>query len=239
MVTILDQVRTIWKNGTEHSALRYNESREEAAMSAQRKPLYTPDKYLELERESEYKSEYIAGEVFAMAGANYEHNLIASNITGELRSQLRGTPCRTLGSDLRIQAGLSGPYFYPDAIVFCGDPQFRSDGRRDTLTNPSVILEVLSPSTEAYDRGEKFAYYRRLESLQEYILVSQTRPRIEHFTRQGDLWILQEFDGLAEAVKILSADCSLALAEVYDGVTFLEEETPGNPPPERSVHLER
>ncbi len=192
-------------------------------MSAQRKPFYTPDEYLEFEREAEYKSEYIAGEVFAISGASYTHNIITSNINGEMRSQLRGGSCRAVGSDLRIQTGAAGPYFYPDAVVICGEPQFRSDRRQDTLLNPSVLIEVLSPSTEACDRGEKFAYYRRLESLQEYMLVSQTRPRIEHFTRQGDLWIMEEFSGLSAVVPLASADCSLPLAEVYEGVMFAEE----------------
>ena len=188
-------------------------------MSAQRKPLYTPDEYLQFERDAEYKSEYIAGHVFAMSGASYTHNRITLNIGGELRTRLRGGSCHPATGDLRVQVSAMGPYFYPDALVICGDPVFR-DRREDTVFNPVVLIEVLSPSTEAYDRGEKFAYYRRIDSLQEYLLVSQTRPRIERFTRQGDLWIMQEFSGVSAIVSIPSANCSLPLAEVYEGVTF-------------------
>lgn len=189
-------------------------------MSAQRKPYYTPDEYLALEHDAEYKSEYISGEIFAMAGASYEHNTLVTNVLINLGPQLRGGSCQPAGSDLRIQTGMSGPYFYPDAVIICGDPQFRSDGRRDTLLNPTVLIEVLSPSTEAYDRGEKFAHYRRIESLQEYLLVSQTQPRIERYTRQGNLWILEEFSGVSAVVPILSANCSLPLTEVYEDITF-------------------
>jgi Uma2 family endonuclease len=199
-------------------------TKEQAAMSAQRKPRYTPDEYLELERHADYKSEYIAGEIFAMAGASFTHNRITLNIGGELRALLRGSSCSPVTSDMRVQVSATGPYFYPDALIICGDPIFR-DGREDTVFNPVVLIEVLSPSTEAYDRGEKFAYYRRIESVQEYILVSQTRPRLERFTRQGDLWILEEFNGTSASVALASADCSLPLAEVYDGITFPDEVT--------------
>lgn len=191
-------------------------------MYAQRKPLYTPDEYLEIEREAEHKSEYIAGEIFAMAGATYTHNRITLNIGGELRTRLRGSSCNPAIGDLRVQVSATGPYFYPDALIICGDPIFR-DGREDAVFNPIVLIEVLSPSTEAYDRGEKFACYRRIESLQEYLLVSQSRPLVEHYTRQGDLWILQEFSGISAITPLISADCSLPLAEIYEGITFPAE----------------
>ncbi|MES2461150.1 MAG: Uma2 family endonuclease [Armatimonadota bacterium] len=193
-------------------------------MAAQRKPLFSPEEYLDRERYAENKSEYIAGEILAMAGASLTHNRITLNLGGELRARLRGSSSSPFTSDLRVQVSAAGPYFFPDALIICSDPVFR-DGREDTVLNPVVLIEVLSPSTEAYDRGEKFAYYRRMESLQEYVLVSQTRPRVERFTRQGDLWVLEEFNGTdpSTVLPLVSVDCLLPLAEVYAGVTFPDE----------------
>src|SRR5436305_1067989 len=131
-------------------------------MSSLAKQHYTADQYLALEREAEYKSEYINGEIYAMSGASREHNLIAVNLVRELSSQMRGRPCEVYGSDMRVKVAPTGMYTYPDVSVACNEPHF-DDRQLDTLTNPTVIIEVLSPSTEAYDRGVKFLHYRKLE----------------------------------------------------------------------------
>jgi Uma2 family endonuclease len=145
----------------------------------------TEAEYLEIERTAEWKSEFFNGEMFAMAGATPEHVLIAGNVAAELRLQLRGRPCRVYPVDLRVKVSDTGLYTYPDVVVVCGEPRF-DELRGDTLLNPTLIVEVLSSSTEAYDRGDKFAHYRRLDSLQEYVLVAQDRCRIERFLRQKE-----------------------------------------------------
>ena len=180
---------------------------------------YTPEAYLALERKADYKSEYVNGQIFAMAVANRRHNLIASNFCREVSLQLRGRPCETYISDMRVKVSNTGLYTYPDVVVACGDFRFE-DMNNDTLINPIVIVEVLSPSTEAYDRGEKFAHYRRLASLQEYLLVSQNQVRIEHYVRQGTQWALSEASALDEGVHLAAIHCDIALQEVYDKVSF-------------------
>jgi len=180
---------------------------------------YSPADYLALERSAESKSEYIDGVIVAMAGASHEHSLIAANLIGELRTALRRQPCEVHGSDLRVSVLTGALYTYPDVTVVCGEPTFE-DAAADTLTNPTVIVEVLSPTTEAYDRGEKFARYRRLPSLRTYILVSQDRPRVEWYTRGESGWLLHEAIGLDGAVELAALDCMLALAEIYAKVPF-------------------
>jgi Uma2 family endonuclease len=184
-------------------------------MATVQKPFYTPEQYLERERAAEFRSEYISGEVFAMAGASREHNLISLNIGRRLSEQ----PCEAYVSYMRVQFNVTGPYFYPDVVVVCEEPRF-SDGHGDSLLNPTVIIEVLSPSTEAYDRGEKFIHYRRMASLQEYVLVAQNTPRIERFVRQGDFWILAESSGLEASLTLETIGCALELSSVYRKVTF-------------------
>src|SRR6266404_1708800 len=154
-------------------------------MSSVPKTFLTPEQYLEIERKAEFKSEYFQGEMFAMAGAREAHNLIALNLAAALHPQLRARPCRAYISDMRVRVSATGLYTYPDILVVCGEPQFL-DERRDTLLNPNLIVEVLSPSTEAYDRGRKFEHYRSVESLSEYLLVSSERIIAELFTRQPD-----------------------------------------------------
>jgi Uma2 family endonuclease len=184
---------------------------------------YTAEEYLALERSVlEGKSEFIDGQVFAMAGASRRHNLIVVNIASELRSQLKGRACEVYASDMRVKAAEARNYHYPDIGVVCGPPVFE-DGQEDTLLNPVVLIEVLSPSTEAYDRGGKFASYRRIFSVQEYLLVSQGQAMIEHYRRQGEAWILMECSGLEEAVKLESIGCQLALRDVYARVFEHEE----------------
>jgi Uma2 family endonuclease len=188
-------------------------------MSTAAVPRYTPEEYLARERAAEYKSEYVNGFIVAMTGASRPHNVVAVNIGGELRSQLKGRPCEVYLADMRVKVSATGTYRYPDVVVACGDIAFE-DAELDTLLNPVVIVEVLSPSTEATDRGEKFAHYRRLASLQEYLLVSQDTPRIEQYVRQADGWLLSEVSDLDASVRLTAIDCVLPLREVYDKVRF-------------------
>ncbi|MDQ2809137.1 MAG: Uma2 family endonuclease, partial [Chloroflexota bacterium] len=150
---------------------------------------YTPEEYLAYERQVEYKNEYIDGQIIAMSGASRAHALIAMNIAWVLVTQLRGQPCEVYGSDLRVKVRAHGMYTYPDVTVVCGEPQLE-DAHVDTLLNPTLIIEVLSPSTERYDRGAKFEYYRALPSLQEYLLIAQDQMLVEHFVRAGEDWRL-------------------------------------------------
>lgn len=194
-------------------------------MPAMPKPLLTPEEYLARERRAETKSEYLRGEVFAMAGASRAHNLITSNLVFTIGGQLRDRPCEVYTSDMRVKVSPTGLYTYPDVVVVCGEPQFE-DAQADTLLNPKVIVEVLSPSTADYDRGGKFTHYRRLTSLQEYLLVSQDRPLVEHYVRQSpDEWLLAERSSLQDHLDLPSIECRLPLAEIYLKVRFGEEDT--------------
>lgn len=192
-------------------------------MSSQAQKHYTPEEYLALERQAQCKSEYYAGEIFAMAGASRWHNLIVTNVLRELSLQLKGRPCTTYPSDMRVKVSPTGLYTYPDVTVVCGEAQFE-DNQQDTLLNPTLIVEVFSESTEAYDRGGKFAHYRKLTSLMEYVLITQTKPHIEHYLRQPDnRWLLSEADSLHDTIHLPSIDCRLVLAEVYDKVDIVGE----------------
>jgi Uma2 family endonuclease len=181
--------------------------------------LYTEEEYLALERAADHKSEYINGRIYAMAGATEPHNLAAGNTYGEFRNQFRGRPCRPYTNDMRVRVSETGLYTYPDVVAVCGEPEFL-DEKRDTLLNPTVLVEVLSPSTEAYDRGDKFAHYRRLRSVQEVLLVAQDRVLIEHYVRQGEKWLLTEYNSLGAVIPLESVGVSLRVAEVYDRVEF-------------------
>jgi Uma2 family endonuclease len=195
----------------------------EQRMSSQARERYTPEEYLALERQAQCKSEYYAGEIFAMVGASRWHNLIVANVIGELRSQLKGRPCTTYPSDMRVKVSPTGLYTYPDVTVVCGEALFE-DNQQDTLLNPTLIVEVLSASTEAYDRGGKFAHYRKLPSLMEYVLITQTKPHIEHYLCQQDnRWLLSEVDSVQDTLHLPAIDCYLALAEVYDKVDIVGE----------------
>ncbi len=192
--------------------------------AALRKPYLSPQEYLSLEREAEAKSEYFQGNIYALAGATPRHTAIVANLLYLLVGQFKGKPCMAHGSDLRVQVSPTGLYTYPDIVVICGNAEFE-DRHEDTLLNPNVIFEVLSKSTESYDRGDKFGQYRRLPSLSDYLLVSQTHPVIEHFMRQADdSWILREYRGLDSMVEIRSTSCSLPLVEVYDKLDWPEDE---------------
>jgi Uma2 family endonuclease len=194
--------------------------------SAAAKTRYTPAQYLALERKSPIKHEYYAGEMFAMAGGSREHNLIAGNLHAEVRAQLRDRPCEVYVSDMRVLVSPTGLYTYPDVVAVCGERQFE-DGEVDTLLNPNLIVEILSPSTEAYDRGEKFATYRRLESLREYVMVAQDQVRVERYTRQGDEWLLTELSRLEDTLRLESIGCAVTVRELYAKVEFAGEEGNG------------
>lgn len=184
---------------------------------------YTPEEYLALEREAEYRSEYLDGELIAMAGASRRHNLVGGNIFASLHSQLRGRPCEVYTNDMRIGVDPARHYAYPDVAVVCGEPEFLDDGLLDTLLNPTLLVEVLSPSTEDYDRGRKFARYRRaLGTLEDYLLVAQDAMLVEHYSRNGMRWVLTEYSAPDDVVDLPSIDCRLALADVYDRVVFQE-----------------
>jgi Uma2 family endonuclease len=187
-------------------------------MAAHAVPLLTLEQYLEIERVAENKSEFYNGRMYAMSGGTLRHSRIGNNLSYALTGVLKGRPCGVNSSDLRLRAGQI--HTYPDISIVCGEPKL-ADNYKDILLNPTVVVEVLSPSTEAYDRGFKFAQYRQVESLQEYALVSQTEPRIEIFRRQpsGD-WLLSEAVGMDKHCRFASVDCTIALADVYDKVTF-------------------
>lgn len=178
---------------------------------------FTAEEYLTLERSASCKSEFHDGQIYAMTGASREHNLVTINIARELSIQLKKRPCEAYVNDMRVKAAEARSYHYPDIVVVCGTPQFE-DAHVDTLLNPTVLIEVLLPSTEAYDRGGKFAHYRKIPTLREYLLVTQDQPSIERYLRQGGVWILTEAVGLKAKVPLESIDCILSLREVYDKV---------------------
>ncbi len=174
--------------------------------------------YLVRERAAEYKSDYVYGAVRAMSGGTVAHGAIASNVDVSLGSQLIDKPCRTLTSDVRVQADTDGLYVYPDLTIVCGEPQVLDD-KSDVLLNPTVIVEVLSPSTEAYDRGLKSIRYRSIPSLRDYLLICQDRPLIEHFSRRSDeIWTVETIEGLEGVVNLPSIGCALPLERVYHKV---------------------
>lgn len=189
-------------------------------MSQKIKSYVSPEEYLRLERQSEYKSEYVNGEIFAMSGASRKHNLVAGNIVAELNRQLRGKPCEVYPSDMRVKVTATGLYTYPDVVVVCGEPKFE-DEYVDTLLNPTLLVEVLSQSTERYDRIAKSSYYRTLDSLAEHLLIAQDEIRLEQYVKQANgQWLLYECSSLDEVVELPSISCSLALRDVYDKVSL-------------------
>lgn len=182
----------------------------------------TLDEYFRLEETSEIKHEYFHGAIYDMTGASYTHTTLVQNIAGQLYIQLRGKSCHAHTNDLRVKIETTMLYTYPDILVICGKPQF-ADDRNDTITNPTLIIEVLSPSTEGYDRGKKFQHYRTIATLQEYLLVAQDAVRVERYTRRAENeWLLQEFTALDQTVPLDTIGCALPLAAVYEDVTFEE-----------------
>ncbi|MBL8152649.1 MAG: Uma2 family endonuclease [Anaerolineae bacterium] len=182
----------------------------------------TPDEYLAFERGSDARHEYFNGETYAMVGTTLRHNSIQGGIYISLVEQTRGTACRVYSSDVRVKVSATGLYTYPDVSVVCGEAELE-DSHLDTLLNPSVLIEVLSPSTEAYDRGKKFEHYQRIDSLQEYLLVAQDKPRIEQYIRQKDNWLYLKADGLDAEITLPSIGCTLSLQAAYQLVTFDSE----------------
>ena len=186
----------------------------------------TPEEYIALERKAipdadTVRSEYVNGEIIAMSGASFAHNLITMNISVSLHAHLGSSECVVLANEMRVSSPLTSSYFYPDVVVVWGEPRFEDDVF-DILLNPTVIIEVLSPSTEAYDRGDKFAHYRQLHSLQEYILVSQDKVHVEHYVRQTAQWVLTDFQKLEQHLPLTSIQCELPLQEIYENVPFPE-----------------
>ena len=188
--------------------------------TATAKILYTPEEYLIKEREADFKSEYRNGDIVAMPGASREHNLITVNITSGLHIQLLDRPCEVYTNDMRVKVSDTGLYTYPDVVVVCDEPHFE-DNNFDTLLNPTVIVEVLSPSTEIYDRNEKFASYQTLVSLQEYVLVSQNNRNVELYLRKGKEWSLSVFRSVEDVMQLASIECKLALRAIYAKVKFV------------------
>ncbi|QDT67146.1 hypothetical protein MalM25_00430 [Planctomycetes bacterium MalM25] len=195
-------------------------------MSTQPIPARTAEEYLAFERASEERHEFVNGQIRLMSGASRAHNLIAMNLSGLVHAQLKGRPCEAYSVDMRVKIAEDGRYTYPDMAVVCDEPEFE-DAVFDTLLNPNALVEILSPSTGDYDRGEKFASYRNLTSLREYVLISQHRPQVEHFVRLGDGgWRFSPTEGADGLVQLVTAEIQLPLAELYDKVRF---DTDGEP----------
>ena len=174
----------------------------------------TPEEYLAFERKATTKHEYLNGQIVAMSGASFAHNFLTMNTANQLYNQLIGGECQVATSDMRVKVTQIDSYFYPDVVVVCGEPRAEDD-TFDTLLNPTVVVEVLSPSTETYDRGEKFEHYQQIASLKEYVLISQDKIRVEHYHRQEIGWMQTEFRGLEDVLSLLSIGCELRLQDVY------------------------
>jgi Uma2 family endonuclease len=191
-------------------------------MSTVSKPYLTAEEYLAIERKAETKHEFYRGEMFAMVGGSRPHNHITVNIAASLWQRLRDGDCIVYSSDQRVKVAAAGLYTYPDVTVQCGEPEFE-DQQEDTLLNPLVLVEVLSPSTADYDRGGKFALYRQLPSLQQYVLVGQDRAAVEHYVREADHWLFSELKGREAVLSLPSLACDLPLADIYLKVQLKED----------------
>jgi len=183
--------------------------------------LTSPEQYLEFERSSETRHEYLDGDLYAMAGESLSHSRVCTNLSGEVRNKLKGMPCEPLSPNMKVRTSNASLFAYPDLTIVCGEPLFH-DTKKDVLVNPKVIFEVLSPSTEVYDRTIKFMRFRMgNETLVDYILVSQDKPFVEHFTRQpSGEWLYRSYNSLVDSFEIASVGCSLSLMEIYDRVEF-------------------
>ena len=195
----------------------------------QRVAALTSAEYLAIERIAPYRSEYFRGEMFAMAGGSPTHSRIKTNILGELRNRLKGNPCAPYDSDLRIKCP-TGLYTYPDVSVICSELEL-DDEQKDTVLNPTLLIEVLSKNTEAYDRGKKFDHYRTIPSLREYVLVSQEEPMIQRFLRNDDnTWTMNAVTDLNQSIRLQSLGIEIPLAEVYERVEFTADTTTESAP---------
>ena len=197
-------------------------------MSAQPKLKYTLEEYLELDLNSEARLEYWDGEIFDMSGSSPQHDQVEGNVYYNLRTKLQGKGGRVFLANTRIKVPSAPPYRYGDTSAVCGQPQFETIGGVEALTNPALIIEVLSKSTEGYDRGDKFTHYQSIPNFHEYLLVAQHRPHVTHLVKQGDgSWNQRGYNELDAVVKLVSLDCDLSLREIYEAVSF----TPAEPPP--------
>ena len=189
-------------------------------MSTQPKLRFTSEEYLAIDRQSEYKNEYFDGEIFAMTGASRKHNLISVNVATTLNNQLADRECEVYASDMRVKVNQTGLYTYPDVVVVCEAPQFE-DQEVDTLLNPMVKIEVLSKTTEGYDRGDKFEHYRSIASLAEVVLIAQDKHHVEYYKRQeNNQWILTETNSLEDKIILTSIGCELPLSQIYRKVSI-------------------
>ena len=179
----------------------------------------TPAEYIDVERKAVTKNEYLSGRIVAMSGASNAHNIITMNTANQLYNQSLDRDCLVYASDMRVRVQDPVSYFYPDVTVVCGEPRFEDDVF-DTLLNPAVVIEVLSPSTAAYDRREKFTRYQQIASLKEYILISQSRMQVAHHLRQENQWRATEFQEFDDVVSVSSIKCELLLGHIYRRVTF-------------------
>jgi Uma2 family endonuclease len=190
-------------------------------MAANPERRYTLEEYLELDRTSEERLEFWDGEVFCMSGGSEWHYEIESNIVTFLKTSLKGRGCRAYTGNVRIKVPSAPPYRYADVSALCGEAKFEEIGGVDALVNPQLLVEVLSPSTEAYDRGDKFLHYKSIPTLREYLLVAQNQPHVTHlFKREDGLWIHTDVNELGATLTLTSLGCELPLAEVYAGVSF-------------------
>ncbi|MEJ7591663.1 MAG: Uma2 family endonuclease [Planctomycetaceae bacterium] len=193
-------------------------------MSIIPKPRFTPEQYLAIERAAEFRSEFFCGEMFAMVGASRKHNLIAGNVSRRINQQFDGRPCEVYQSDMRVKVNKTGLYTYPDVVATCDQPRFE-DHQVDTLLNPRVVVEVLSPSTELWDRGKRFEHYRAIGSLQEFVLIAQDHVLVERFTLNADgQWALLDYRTLDDTLILDSISCQIKLSEIYARISFDQTE---------------
>lgn len=192
-------------------------------MSAQPKMQYSLEEYFELDRKSDERLELWNGEIFSMSGVSREHATVEMNVSITLGSRLRAKGCQLFPANVRIKVPSLPPYRYSDLSALCGNAQFEKIGGVDALVNPSLIIEILSPSTEAYDRGDKFTYYKSIPSFCEYLLIAQHRPHISQFIKQTDgTWFFREFNSLRDTVRLETLSCEIALSEIYQDIFFEE-----------------
>ena len=189
-----------------------------------REQTYSLEEYFELEKSTDEKFEFWDGNVWSMSGASFRHNRIVQNLNVEVELQIREKGCQSFPSDMRIKVPDYPPYRYPDLTALCGKPEIETLGGLELLVNPQLIVEVLSDSTEAFDRGDKFSRYKSIESFTEYLLIAQHRPHVSQFVKHGDgFWMNLEYNDLSETVELKSVPCRLALDSIYRDVSFGEQ----------------
>jgi Uma2 family endonuclease len=187
-------------------------------MSAVPKTLPSAKDYLDFERRAEFRHEFYKGEIFQMSGASREHNTIVFNLAREIGNQLRGKNCEGYANDMRVHIPATGLFTYPDVVIVCGEPKFLDD-EFDTLLNPIVLIEVLSPTIANYDRGKKFWHYQSIESLREYLLIAQDEARVEHLIKQSDgRWQVAEYASIEKEIELPSVEIVLKLSEIYERI---------------------